>query len=99
MSPQHSRSGITHYLLHLLPPCGLIAVHRAFNAGWLLPAENAPIQARVRIIKQGKAVRANTLTGVRVIPATVNYNHRMNGLPFTGESFAGKCSAAAAGLI
>lgn len=58
MFPEHARAGVTHHDAHLFAAAFLIAVHRAFGAGWLFRAELAAIQSDARVVQEALAFRA-----------------------------------------
>jgi len=85
MFPQHARSSVAHDDPYLLAPAVLIAVHWAFGARGFIGAKLATVQSQARVIQQALAFFAQ---GIVVMIATIDANHRLDGLPFTGETVA-----------
>lgn len=86
MFPDHARAGVAHDDTHLFPPLTLIAMHRALGTGWFFGTKAAALQARIGIVQELFAVRAQFTAGVMMI-AAINVRHRRHGFPFAGEAF------------
>ena len=78
MIKHHPRSSPAHHRPHLLTHVQLIAMDRAFLACWFLISELAPIQTRLSITQQLRAVLAKLL--VTFISSAVEPNHHPHRL-------------------
>ncbi len=85
MPIEHSRTGIPHHVLDLLPHRGFVAMHRAICAGGLFRAKRAMLKPTIRIGQEPLAFVAKGTPGAVLRPA-VDADHGGNGAPFPAES-------------
>ena len=89
MLPEHARSGVTHHDPDLLASRALITMDRALGAGRFFRAEPAAFQSRPGVIQKLPAFRAQPGRRRVMIPA-VDFDHRLQRLPFAVQPFAGE---------
>lgn len=82
---RHPWSGIAHHLTNLFPLPGFIAMNRAFGASGFSVLEGALFHPLQCIVKQGLTFRAQGLP-VPVMPAAINPQHDLDGMPFTFQT-------------
>lgn len=82
MLPKHPRAGEPHHVLDLFASIPLVAMHRAFRAGWLIRTESATIQPQADIPHQPLAFVAQWGA---VSLAAVDVDHRGDSFHFTPQ--------------
>src|SRR5882724_9888008 len=83
MLPEHTRSGEPHHALNLFAPIPLIAMYRAFCAGWLIGTEPAAFQPQADVTHQPLTLLTQK---VAVSPTTIDVDHSGNCFPLARQS-------------